>query len=466
MNEQILQKWVMGQRWLVKAIKVFLRTAPGEAKFSIVGGAVRDALLGQTKPKDIDILVSDSCEEDIEEMLQLMLARRQIKGFKRVGQSFPVFKVEFVGLKDPIDLALARREVSTGSAHTAFRYESEYVSASEDSNRRDFTINAIYCGLSLVDGKIKVSVKDYHGGLADLADGRIQCVGNAADRFKEDPLRILRAIRFGAQMPSCRINTHTYANMAFRAHLLGTVSLERVHHEYIKAASHQFTDTLQVYCDLELFDTIFSPMGGYDAFPERENFVSGTFQAVPEELVWPLTVLSCKNSDWGNMDHQIKTLSRVKSPQEKRSVAILNGLSKLVTRTVSFFPDVYLEEVRQSRYGKHIEDLYSLLKVPHCWEDLPRVNPYLPEPLTGEHLKSWGIAPSPSYKFLLRGMRAFQINGINDEKKFKKWAIDQEVKKGRAVKTVKQLSKVRQNNECEAVLHPTIAAILGGFCGH
>lgn len=423
--EEKLQKWVMSQRWLVKAIRVFLRSAPKEAKFSIVGGAVRDVLLEGKPPKDIDLLVSDSCEEEVYEMLTLMLARKQIKDFKKVGQSFPVFKVKFVGLKEPIDLALARQEVSTGKGHKDFRYTSNYISARVDSNRRDFTINALYCGLKMVEGKIRVHLQDFHEGLEDLSNFTLACVGEGAARFREDPLRILRAIRFRSQL-KLSISSRTWVQMAFRAHLTQHLSYERVHYEFIKAASSDFSQTLDYFADLELFDVIFSPMEGYDAFPTFDCRFIGEHQEIPEELVWPLTVLSRKGSDWHDMSLQIKTLGRIMSPQEKRSVAILNGLSKLLTRLDTLFPDTYLEEVRESRHGNLIEQLYNILKLPHCWPDLERVNPYIPERVNGGDLQDWGLKPSPRFSFILRSLREFQIKGINSRVKFKKWALANE----------------------------------------
>lgn len=140
----------------------------------LVGGAVRDKLLG-LESKDNDYVVVGSSAE---EMLAL--------GYKQVGSNFPVFLHPDTG----DEYALARREKKTGPGYNGFSVEfGKDVSLEEDLSRRDLTINAM---AMLPDG----TIVDPYGGQADLEQGVLRHVSNA---FAEDPLRVLRVARFVAR---------------------------------------------------------------------------------------------------------------------------------------------------------------------------------------------------------------------------------------------------------------------------
>lgn len=146
----------------------------------IVGGAVRDLLLGK-EPEEFDLEVFGIPFSE--------LANRIGEGIPlvAVGRSFPVLKVK----GHPIDLAVPRKEWKTGRKHTDFGFEAdpglEFRAA---ALRRDFTINAI--GLDPLDGRIE----DPFGGKADLAERTLRHV---SEKFAEDPLRVLRAMQFMAR---------------------------------------------------------------------------------------------------------------------------------------------------------------------------------------------------------------------------------------------------------------------------
>jgi len=140
----------------------------------IVGGYVRDLLLGR-QPKDVDIVVVGLSEGKFYEA-----------GFKKiVGSSFPVFLVEGV------EIALARRERKTGTGYDGFDCDVQDVTLEEDLMRRDLTVNAM--ALDPFTDKIV----DPYGGARDLQEGTLRPVG---PHFGEDPVRILRAARFAAQL--------------------------------------------------------------------------------------------------------------------------------------------------------------------------------------------------------------------------------------------------------------------------
>jgi hypothetical protein len=147
----------------------------------IVGGAIRDLYIRpNVVPKDLDIATSANPAD----------VHKIFKSSKFVGEAFGVCLVNFNNLQFEV---------------TSFRKEGKYINKRkpeniskgtflEDSNRRDFTINSLYYD------PIKKLIIDPHNGLNDIKNKVIQCVGNPNDRFHEDVLRILRMIRFAANL--------------------------------------------------------------------------------------------------------------------------------------------------------------------------------------------------------------------------------------------------------------------------
>ncbi len=177
----------------------------------VVGGCVRDSLLGIT-PKDWDVCTNATPQEVL-----------------RVFRKFPVIKT---GLKHGTVTVMVNHEpVET----TTFRIDGEYTDnrhpdevifvsrVEEDLARRDFTINAM--AYNPTRGLV-----DAFGGQQDLAAGLIRCVGEPDDRFNEDGLRIMRALRFAARF-DFGIESETAYSIRRNRHLLENVSVERIYKE-------------------------------------------------------------------------------------------------------------------------------------------------------------------------------------------------------------------------------------------
>lgn len=185
-----------------------------------VGGPVRDRLLG-IRHKDHDLL----CRRLTIGQISKILA--PLGKVAAVGKSFGV--VKFSPHRAPgltIDIALPRKESSTGQGHRDFDVAFDpMLAVEEDLGRRDFTINAM--ALSLADGRLI----DPFGGKADL-DARIlrQVFPRA---FEEDPLRLLRAVQFAARL-GLAIEPKTWEAMERCAALIETVSGERIAEELMK----------------------------------------------------------------------------------------------------------------------------------------------------------------------------------------------------------------------------------------
>ena len=149
-------------------------TLPANAQVYLVGGAVRDRLLGHA-PGDRDYVVVGASVEQMRDA-----------GFRQIGRDFPVFLHPRTGE----EYALARTERKSARGHAGFVVHADpSVTLDEDLRRRDFTVNAI---AEAADGRLV----DPFGGVADIQARILRHVGDA---FVEDPLRVLRAARFMAR---------------------------------------------------------------------------------------------------------------------------------------------------------------------------------------------------------------------------------------------------------------------------
>lgn len=185
----------------------------------LVGGCVRDALIGSPSPKDLDVEVYGlSASTD-----RLAAALSAVWRVDEVGKSFGVIKVR-AGDTD-LDISLPRRERKTGPGHRGFAAEpNPDLSFAEASARRDFTVNAI------MHDPATGEVIDCHGGRADLAAGVLRHTSAA---FSEDPLRVLRAVQFAARF-GFRLAAETAALCRSLAPAFAELPAERIWTEWEK----------------------------------------------------------------------------------------------------------------------------------------------------------------------------------------------------------------------------------------
>ncbi len=202
----------------------------------LVGGFVRDLAEG-CRGKDIDLMVSGMEFQTLGRLLRSLYAKGL--GIRRVipvGKAFAVYKVGVAWAGDDIDVALARSERSTGPGHRDFDVRTKDVGAREDAARRDFTINSLLFALRTDRGRLTGEVLDFFGGLSDLRSRRIRGVGKPEDRFREDPLRMLRAIRQKNERRGYAVEKETWAAIRRVApELIGTIPGERIAGELLRA---------------------------------------------------------------------------------------------------------------------------------------------------------------------------------------------------------------------------------------
>jgi len=177
----------------------------------LAGGCVRDQLLG-LEAKDCDIATSAAPEE-----VQQLFAGRVTD---LVGKSFGVVRVREGD--EYFEVAMFRQD----GAYLDGRRPASVTPATpeEDAQRRDFTINGLFFD------PISERLIDFVGGEADLRAGIIRAIGQPEDRFAEDHLRLLRAIRFAARL-GFQIEPKTWAAIRAGAELIRTVSAERIRDE-------------------------------------------------------------------------------------------------------------------------------------------------------------------------------------------------------------------------------------------
>ncbi len=204
----------------------------------LVGGFVRDLVEGRPG-KDVDLMVAGIRFDALGRILASLPAGAL--GIRRIvvaGKRFAVYKVATAWSADDIDVALARCERSTGPGHRDFAVRTGGIGAREDASRRDFTINSLLFAFRIRGQGIGGEVVDFFGGLSDLRLKRIRGVGDARNRFREDPLRILRAIRFKNERPGYAIEDGTWqAIRAATPALARTIPPERAIAEMLRSLS-------------------------------------------------------------------------------------------------------------------------------------------------------------------------------------------------------------------------------------
>ena len=183
----------------------------------IVGGAVRDLLLG-IKPKDFDVATNATPEQ----------VKRLFRRAFLIGRRFQIVHV-LLG-QDLIEVTTFR----SASTKQALKDETgrllrdnHFGSQAEDASRRDFTINAMYYNPA------NQMLLDYHGGMGDLRKKTLRIIGDPEQRYREDPVRMLRIVRFAAKL-GFSIDAATRAPIASLAPLINNVPSARLFDEMLK----------------------------------------------------------------------------------------------------------------------------------------------------------------------------------------------------------------------------------------
>jgi poly(A) polymerase len=204
--------------WLQSAglQRVVSALSDGDNRPRLVGGAVRDCILG-LPVADVD-LATPIAPNDV-------VRRLEEAGIKAVPTGIAHGTITAVANNQSFEITTLRRDVSTDGRRATVAFSDNWH---DDAARRDFTINALYA-----DPETR-EIFDYFGGIQDLNDRRLRFIGNAADRIAEDHLRILRFFRFLARFGGDMVDADALAACRDAANSLMALSRERIASELMK----------------------------------------------------------------------------------------------------------------------------------------------------------------------------------------------------------------------------------------
>jgi len=227
------------------ALKVLYRLHGAGFDAYLVGGGVRDLLLGQ-QPKDFDIATNATPEQ----------IRQLFKNCRLIGRRFRLAHIMFG--RDIIEVATFRghhqepsKNVAQQSKEGMLLRDNVYGTIDEDAERRDFTVNSMYYSIS------DYSIHDYAGGIEDMEDKLIRLIGDPETRYREDPVRMLRAIRFAVKL-DFDIEEETAAPIEEMAPLLQEIPAARLYEESLKMLqSGHGLETYHLMREYNLFQQLF-----------------------------------------------------------------------------------------------------------------------------------------------------------------------------------------------------------------
>lgn len=255
------------------ACKVVERLQSAGFDAYIVGGSVRDLLLGQA-PKDFDVSTSATPDQ----------VRELFRNARLIGRRFRLAHVRFG--REIIEVATFRGDGGEDSEHREVEEsgrvlrDNVFGSEEEDALRRDFTVNA------MMYDPASETIRDYVGGYEDVLARRLRLIGDPVTRYREDPVRLLRAVRFQVKL-GLSIEPQTAGPMVALAPLLADIPPARLFDEILKLflAGHAWP-TYQALVRQALWDQLFPGLIEDPANPPPlvEQTLKNTDQRVAEDL--------------------------------------------------------------------------------------------------------------------------------------------------------------------------------------
>lgn len=241
------------------ALKVLYRLHNAGFQAYLVGGCVRDLLLGKV-PKDFDVTTNATPEQ----------VKALFRNCRLIGRRFRLAHIVYG--RDVIEVATFRghhqefdessdddneesADMSKQSDHGQLLRDNVFGSIEEDAQRRDFTINAMYYNIA------DFSISDFAGGMASIKAREIALIGDPETRFREDPVRMLRAVRFAVKL-NMHISDKSAKPIKELAPLLANIPAARLFEEVLKLLlSGQGLETFRLLSTYHLFEPLFPQLG-------------------------------------------------------------------------------------------------------------------------------------------------------------------------------------------------------------
>lgn len=229
LNPQVYEFLSIHPQWA--AVEFVLRVLHQNGHVAyLAGGCVRDALLGRV-PNDMDV-ASSATPEEVEDLFLSTLTH---------GKSFGTIVV----MQEEVAVEVTRFRKDQEYADGRHPVGIEFSDAQEDALRRDFTVNALFYDIE------QKAVVDYVRGLEDLQARTLKAVGDPVARFQEDHLRMLRALRFQAQL-GFTIEEQTLKAIGQNQHLILKTSMERILKEMrLLFAGNHFIESLKSWKEIQ-----------------------------------------------------------------------------------------------------------------------------------------------------------------------------------------------------------------------
>jgi poly(A) polymerase len=223
-------------------LKVLYRLHRSGYRAYLCGGSVRDLLMERT-PKDFDI-ATDAHPMEI---------RRLFRNSRIIGRRFRLAHIIFQDMI--VEVSTFRREPERSALpeenqDLLITDDNTFGSPLQDARRRDFTINALFYNIA------DFSVIDYVGGLDDLSSGRVRVIGDPDIRFREDPVRMLRAVEFASRL-DFQIEEGTYAAIVRHKNEILKASAPRVSEEILELLRRGWArDAFRLLVDIGLLEPL------------------------------------------------------------------------------------------------------------------------------------------------------------------------------------------------------------------
>lgn len=306
------------------AIKIIRQLEDAGFAAYLVGGGVRDLLLGN-HPKDFDVATNAKPEE----------VKRIFRSARIVGRRFQIVHVRMG--REVIEVTTFRghhEESATGARNQdgMLLRDNVYGTLETDAMRRDFTVNALYYTLK------DFSVIDYCNGMDDLQQRTLRMIGDPATRYKEDPVRMLRALRFAAKL-GFKMEPKTAKPIRELGGLLLNVSDARLFEEVLKLfLGGSATATFNLMREYELLTHLFpgtdKALKAGDELGANliEQCMINTDKRIRgEKTVTPAFIYAALL--WPALQQQLKLLSGQMTPTQAWAQAAQNVINQQLTRT-------------------------------------------------------------------------------------------------------------------------------------
>lgn len=346
-------------------------------KIRYVGGCVRNALMNDALT-DLDF----ACQLSPEEVQRIL----QKHGIKSIPTGLEHGTITAVIDKIPFEITSLREDVETDGRRAVVTFTDDWA---KDAQRRDFTINALYC-----DAQGHIFDETNHG-LNDIEARTIRFVGDPEKRIAEDVLRILRFFRFHAFYGNDEIDDHALSACIKAADKMANLSRERITQEVLKLLSAKQPQTvLQIMCDNNILPVLFHEKCNFEVFSRYHDY----------DPISRLSILAHFDEAHFNMFEKCMIFSNAQKQDLRTIIRVVNDLSAISENQIKQLIYKYKHHLAKQIYmlfcaKENLKINDEFLALCESW-DSPDF------PYSGDDLISQGYKPGPALGQKLKDLEA------------------------------------------------------------